>query len=248
MEGAGVFLLAAALIFSVVILGVVWTIQRKIRNLSRMACGTDSLLEGLKQQEEEFARTPKSVAGMTSLYLPRIQKDFPEFSLEEFIARSENLLTKALMSVQNQKIVLGEGASGELEESLRLWIKRDEEQGIREMFHSIVIHKTEISQYAGSSAGCSVTVQSAVEYQYGRQKRDGQMMEEPELIQTRFDLKWVYAQDVEGLPESVRARAAHCPNCGAPVSVLSARVCEYCQAAIEPINLRAWFLINIREC
>ena len=106
MEGAGVFLLAAALIFSVVILGVVWTIQRKIRNLSRMAFGTDSLLEGLKQQEEEFARTPKSVAGMTSLYLPRIQKDFPEFALEDFIARSENLLTKALMSVQNQKIVL----------------------------------------------------------------------------------------------------------------------------------------------
>ena len=162
MEGAGVFLLAAALIFSVVILGVVWTIQRKIRNLSRMAFGTDSLLEGLKQQEEEFARTPKSVAGMTSLYLPRIQKDFPEFSLEEFIARSENLLTKALMSVQNQKIVLGEGASGELEESLRLWIKRDEEQGIREMFHIIVRHKTELSQYAGSSEILDVHFQVAV--------------------------------------------------------------------------------------
>ena len=54
MEGAGVFLLAAALIFSVVILGVVWTIQRKIRNLSRMAFGTDSLLEGL--EGEQFIR------------------------------------------------------------------------------------------------------------------------------------------------------------------------------------------------
>lgn len=248
MEGAGVFLLAAVLIFGAVMFGVIWTIQRRIRKISRMAFGTDSLLEGLKRQEEEFAGTPKSVAGMTSLYLPRIQKDFPGFSLEEFTVRSENFLTKALLSIQNQEAVSGEGMSEEFTERLRLRIRRDEEQGIREIFGNIVIHRTEISRYVRSPAGCSVTFQSAVEYRYGRQKQDGEIRKEPELKQMRFELEWVYAQDVEGLPESVRARAAHCPNCGAPVKVFGAGVCEYCHAAIEPISIRTWLLTDIREC
>lgn len=62
----------------------VWIIQRKLRQVSRSMFGTDSLLEGLEQQEERIAETPRSVSSMTSIYLPQIAKDFPEFSLEEF--------------------------------------------------------------------------------------------------------------------------------------------------------------------
>ena len=47
----------------------VWIIQRKLRQVSRSMFGTDSLLEGLEQQEERIAETPRSVSSMTSIYL-----------------------------------------------------------------------------------------------------------------------------------------------------------------------------------
>lgn len=40
----------------------VWIIQRKLRQVSRSMFGTDSLLEGLEQQEERIAETPRSVS------------------------------------------------------------------------------------------------------------------------------------------------------------------------------------------
>jgi len=58
-------------------------IYRKIRSISRQAFGTENILEGFRQMEVENSTTPKSVAGMTSLYLPKIKKDFPEFQYDE---------------------------------------------------------------------------------------------------------------------------------------------------------------------
>ena len=82
----------------------VWIIQRKLRQVSRSMFGTDSLLEGLEQQEERIAETPRSVSSMTSIYLPQIAKDFPEFSLEEFRKKSENSLNAFLSALETQEL------------------------------------------------------------------------------------------------------------------------------------------------
>ncbi len=37
-----------------------------------------------------------------------------------------------------------------------------------------------------------------------------------------------------------------CPNCGAPITSLGAKRCEYCGTAIEPLNLRVWKINAIR--
>lgn len=54
-------------------------VREKLRRLSRMAFGTDSITEGLEQQAKELAVTPKSVSAMTRIFLPQIQRDFPDF-------------------------------------------------------------------------------------------------------------------------------------------------------------------------
>ena len=92
----------------------VWIIQRKLRQVSRSMFGTDSLLEGLEQQEERIAETPRSVSSMTSIYLPQIAKDFPEFSLEEFRKKSENSLNAFLSALETQELSsLEPGASAD---------------------------------------------------------------------------------------------------------------------------------------
>ena len=59
-------------------------VREKLRRLSRMAFGTDSITEGLEQQAKELAVTPKSVSAMTRIFLPQIQRDFPDFHIEQF--------------------------------------------------------------------------------------------------------------------------------------------------------------------
>ena len=38
-----------------------------------------------------------------------------------------------------------------------------------------------------------------------------------------------------------------CPNCGAPVTNLGAKFCEYCGAGIVELNVHAWSFENIEE-
>ena len=38
-----------------------------------------------------------------------------------------------------------------------------------------------------------------------------------------------------------------CPNCGAPVTNLGAKFCEYCGAGIIELNVHAWSFENIEE-
>ena len=88
--------------------------------------GTDSLLEGLEQQEERIAETPRSVSSMTSIYLPQIAKDFPEFSLEEFRKKSENSLNAFLSALETQELSSLAGISESLRNQARLRIDDQE--------------------------------------------------------------------------------------------------------------------------
>ena len=67
--------IAAAVSF----LGGLFYLRHKSRQLSRLLFGTNSLIEGLRRREELYEESPKSVAGMTRVELPRIREDFPEF-------------------------------------------------------------------------------------------------------------------------------------------------------------------------
>lgn len=72
--------LIIVLVLLLVLVGVIYyayrNIKRKVSRFSQTVFGTSDLIEGIKQRDLEVASTPKSVAGVTSLYLPRIQRDF----------------------------------------------------------------------------------------------------------------------------------------------------------------------------
>ena len=40
---------------------------------------------------------------------------------------------------------------------------------------------------------------------------------------------------------------ANCPNCGAPLTSLGAKHCEYCGTPIIEYNIKAWTFSNIDE-
>ncbi len=76
-EAFSIFSFAAAIIFAVMIIIVIFL----IRNFSSKAFGTPSLSEAIEMQDRLEETTPKSLNGMDSVFLPKIMADFPDFNI-----------------------------------------------------------------------------------------------------------------------------------------------------------------------
>lgn len=87
-------------------------IKRKVEDVSQALFGTDSLVEGWNKQADELAATPKSVSGMTRIFEPQIQRDFPDFNLVQFKNKAENMLVSALQAIDSGKYTKRSGFTG----------------------------------------------------------------------------------------------------------------------------------------
>lgn len=204
------------------------------------------LIGEAERQTDILAETPKSVSGMTRILRPQIERDFPDFSLAQFINKAENFLAAALSAVSS-------GDTGGLadvsEEALRQVENRiadNRKAGIRETYTQIKVHQTEVANYRKSSGSCVITFQSAVEHYHYREK-DGRLVsgDRERKEQTRYNTELVYIQDERLAGGS--AVGTICPNCGAPVSQLGNLRCEYCGLAVTPVNLKVWKLHSYYE-
>ena len=101
-----VLIAAAAIAIAV----AVYKIKHGIRQISRNMFGTDSFVQGINNQKREMSETPRSLQAMTSLCLPRIQRDFPEFDYDDYKQKSETVLRSYMNSIEekNPKLLYGE--------------------------------------------------------------------------------------------------------------------------------------------
>lgn len=76
--------------------GTIWYFYQKAKRTMKDLFGTDELGELIRSREEEQANTPKSVSGMTGIYVPQIQKDFPELNWVELRGIAEGHLKEYL--------------------------------------------------------------------------------------------------------------------------------------------------------
>lgn len=222
-------------------------IKRKVEDVSQALFGTDSLVEGWNKQADELAATPKSVSGMTRIFEPQIQRDFPDFNLVQFKNKAENMLVSALQAIDSGNVSLIRDASEELKAQVENRIEMNRSEGIREVYEKIRIHRTEISNYEKKQGKCIITFQSAVEHLHYK-KKDGTVVsrDENRLEQTKYNVEVMYIQD-EKIAKIDNAVGTTCPHCGAPVTNLGAMYCEYCGLAITPINLKVWTLHRFYE-
>lgn len=174
----------------------------KIKRFAKNTFGTDDFKKIAASQEELLANTPKSVSGMTSLYLPQLQKDFPELNWIEF----QNLAEKHLKEFAATLSVTG-----------------------------FKIHQTVLRDYKKKAGTCYVVFQSAAEYRKEQKK-----------IQSRFETTLAYVQDAEKTGH-VSSYSINCPNCGAPVSSLGSKHCEYCGSEVVGVSMHIWTLNGVRE-
>lgn len=241
------------LILTIMIIGIVafFYIRNRARQFSKELFGTEDIRKAAKEMQVEYSTTPKSVSAMTSLLLPKISADFPDFNYNEMKARANNVLTGFLAGITSGSVGMLKDGNAELKQKLTDYIGSFTSKNLREHFESVHIHRTEISQYRKSEGRCIVTFQSSLEcFHYTTDLSDGTVKDGSKeyKYQTRFNVDLIYIQDRSKVENELdHALGINCPNCGAPLSSLGAKTCEYCGTPIVAVNLYAWTFNNVEE-
>lgn len=254
MEGVyiGIIIFAVLLVIVLSVIYVVRKIKRKIREISRMAFHTDSFFDGYKQQETQLAETPRSVNGMTRIFLPQIKADFPEFNYDEFKGLATTVLKAYLNAVEDGSTeALKRVKAYKLLDAAQEIITDLNSRGQKVHFDDVQIHQTEISDYSYKNGCYVVKFQSSVGHLvFVTNETENVISGSKELKkQTVYEMNLTYIQDASLLKDNGKytSYSLNCPNCGAPVKNLGTKFCEYCGTGIKEINIYSWQFTAIRE-
>ena len=248
----GIFAVILLVVVIAVIVAVV-KIKSKVRDVSRLAFGTDSFLEGYKKQEEELSNTERSLNGMTKILLPSITRDFPPFNYQQAKSRAEFLVRAYLNTLESGRLseLKSQQVSQTICDKAETIINDLASTNKRVFYDDIVIHRTEISDYKKRDGMCTVTFQSAVAFLNYYLDENGKVVGGSRELkrQTVFETDYTYVQDPDKIKESgnYTSISLSCPNCGAPIKNLGAKFCEYCGTGVKEINIYSWNFTDIRD-
>ncbi|WP_249030396.1 zinc ribbon domain-containing protein [Tannockella kyphosi] len=230
--------------------GLVFYIKTKIEEFSRTAFGTKSLLQGFQKIEQEYVSTPKSIAGVTRLYLPNIMEDFPDFHYDEMRERAEHVLSAYLLSINNNHIDLPDYVNSDLIHQLELHLAMLSSKQYKEHFTNMLIHDCQLNNYTKQKGKCKITFQASIQYYHYVEDNNKEIVSGNKSVcfQTRYNIDVIYIQDRDLAEfEYSDALALNCPNCGAPVKNLGDKFCEYCGSGIVSLNIKTWSVSDVKE-
>lgn len=225
-------------------------LQHKTRRISQTLFGTSDITQAAQQLKQEYATTPKSVSGMTRLLLPKLASDFPDFQYDEMKERAENVLIQYLRAITERNPSILTDGNTELNQQLENHIQMLSTKDLWEHFDQIKLHRTEINQYRKTAGRCIITFQTSLECYHYVTDLSSSIKEGSNdyKYQTKYNTDLIYIQDRNLVENELdNALGINCPNCGAPLSSLGAKVCEYCNTPIIEINIHAWSFCNIEE-
>ena len=237
------------IIWAIILLIVVGLIVLFTRVMGTVNHFGDIIKMLIKSHQVETEEKPKSLSSATSIYLPQIEKDFPEFNYFEFKNIAKNTLISTFLVLDTQDITKLVQCSHRFRETIALELEDHKNSNILNHYEQISIYQTEISNYIKKDGRCVITLQSAVGYCHWIEK-DGKLLEGNKTVkkQTRYYTQLVYVQDVDMTRDDHDDYIGNnCPNCGGAITNLGAKACEYCGTGLVTINIKVWSIDNYEE-
>ena len=222
-SGAGIGLI----LLIILAVGALVALRYVVRAALRVGNLATTVKDILQKADYEAETTPKSLSSAEPLLLDRIRRDFPEYNPELIRQRVAKDARTFYESAQAGKCLYGDGVSDQLRERLTSFLPPD-------VAGSIQVHKVALSAYDDVSADRVLTFQAAVAF-----RDSGGVTRQRRLILT-YLAAWS-TDTVTGVKRS------NCPNCGAPVPAVGAKVCQYCGTALKVWAGTQWLLTDIRE-
>ena len=251
MEWSGIIVpLAVTAALAAVVLGVFLYIRARLRNFSRQAFGTPDIGKAVNQIQNA-SETPRTVHGMTDLYLPQIQRDFPEFDYDVFKTRAQGVLRSYFAAISAQDMdLLNDDCSVSLRNSVHSIIGDLQANGYNRQISDSSFHQTEIARYLKNGATVSIVFNISVGHYDFTQDRNGKLIRgnQDKRRETVYDVALVYVQDEDKItPFGGDAMGLNCPNCGAPIKNLGQKFCDYCGTGVVEVNTRSWRFESIKD-
>ena len=232
---------------------IVTVIVSKIRHLSRTLFGTSSLIEGIqgvKEDQEQMRETPRSLHGMTSVYMPMIKKDFPELDVEQYMNKTRSLLRNYFSAVESKRLgVIAEEVTPNFTNYVQGIIDQLSSVANTQHYEDVNIYDVQIARYIKNGATVTILFEASVGYfSYVTDMNNEVTFGSREnRMQTIYEVGLMYVQDADRLHNRATALGVNCPNCGAPVKTLGEKFCQFCGTAIKEINIRSWKFNSANE-
>ncbi len=241
--------LILVIVAAVAVLVVFFIIRKKAREISSEVYGNPDLISNLKKQEQEFSQSPRSLSDGSSIYIPKIAKDFPDINISELTARAENCLREYLQALSTGDASYLQDANEELKEALFLRLNDLNLNYVKEHYEDIKIHRTVLNTYTRYTGRCVIRFQSAAQYKFWAEK-DGKVIRgsKDSISQVRYIIDCCYIQDPDKIKNiGAAGKALNCPNCGGVITTLGNKICPYCGTEVETFNNMIWSFCLIRE-
>lgn len=201
----------------------------------------------IKKGEYDSKYNHKHVVGMTNLLVPKIVKDFPNFSESELYNKVETGLLAIFESLENKKVTKSDELDV-IKENLEKIINDHKQNKIDERFNDVIFHKHAIKYYKKDPGVLTITVSTSLEYYYEKQINGKVIIKRNDCKkQTSYTTDLIYIYDPDEYDKHTNLIGIHCPNCGAPVKSLGEKKCSYCSSGLEDINLKSWHISSYKE-
>lgn len=236
---------------AIVILIIFLYLRYHLRRFSKEAFGTTDFVRAAKSIENS-SESPRTVHGMTDVYLPMIQRDFPEFDYDVFKGRVEGVLKSYFAAINDKDLsLLSPDCSETMRNTVFGIISELEAKNYTHELGGGDIHQIEIARYIKNGATVTIVFNCAVgHYDFVTDEKGKVIMGSADKKkQALYDVSLVYAQDPTKMSASQLSTAMgiNCPNCGAPITNLGQKFCEYCGTGIREINVRSWSFESVQE-
>lgn len=208
-------------------------ISSKVKSLSRDLLGTEDLIKGLKQVELESNNTPYSVSGGAVIYLPMVQKDFPEYHNETMSERVKQFMLLFYRSLEEKDLTLinGDEVTETVIEIMKSKILDLLDSKSKEKYDNIKIHAISLTKYTKTKEFATVRYQISLEYVGNNGK-----------VQTKYEVDLTYLfKDLDKNSFCLR-----CSHCGASLNETKT-VCEYCGTIVVRNIIKLWLISNIKK-
>ncbi len=198
----------------------------------------DNLSTLAQTNKNEIENSPKSINGMEPVLRPRIEKDFPDMSLEDLKSQNKDEIFAYFSAIENLDISHFKNypnVNNQVQKEI------SENEIYKKKFSNLIMHKQAVSDYRILNNVQTIVFQMAIEYKLTDKNNTS-----PTKTQNRIETQWIFLPNEDNF-DIDNSKAFNCPNCGAAVSDLTNRVCTYCSSAVEINFSKSWKLNSILE-
>ena len=130
----------------------------------------NQLSEEIKKGEIAYKTEPKHVTGMTKLLIPKIVKDFPNFSEQELYNKVETDLLSIFNSLENKTIENNQGLVL-IKEKLKQQINDMKENKMFVKYDDVKFHRHALKYYKNKDGVLNISVSTSLEYYYKKEHK-----------------------------------------------------------------------------